>query len=62
MATTYEVKDGKWRDIGAYALGAVEVAANSHASPEVREFAQAQLDSWVRQGFIEETIFTGGAK
>lgn len=51
---TYEVKDGKWRDIGAYALGAVEVAAATHPSPEVRAFAQQQLDAWVRHGFIEE--------
>lgn len=50
---TYEVMAGKWSEVGAFALGAMEVAA-SHPSAEVREFAQQQLDNWVRHGLIEE--------
>lgn len=51
---SYEVKDGRWGDIGAFALGAMETVAAVHPSPDVREFAQQQLDGWVRHGFIEQ--------
>lgn len=49
----YQMKHDKLGDLGAFAFGAVEVTASSHPSVEVREFAQQQLDHWVRHGLID---------
>jgi hypothetical protein len=48
----YEMLSDKLPQLGAFALGAMtETAARNH-SPEVREFAQRQLDLWVQHGLI----------
>ncbi len=52
-AVTYRMNHDKLRDLGAFALGAMQEVAARHPSTEVREFARKQLEHWADHGYIE---------
>lgn len=52
---SYEMNHDRLRDLGSFALGAMEATAASNPSAEVRQFAQQQLDIWVQHGYVTST-------